>query len=198
VTTLEAVKWIAEHLGLQASPALDTGGPSDMAIIERKLDEAEYEVQVESQWHYATLTKLVIEADIDGRFALPVGTLEIDTDYTDKSRNVCQRGAYLYDLDNNTDVFTEESLHVTVRQRITFGCIPVPVQMLIASRAMLSLATSVPRFFPYAGVARDEVRRWKSSARAHDTRTSDVNVLRQQGVQDVLGNRRTFRDFGLG
>lgn len=141
MTKLEGVNKLMRKAGLQPVRALDTDGASNAAEAERCLDDAELEIQSRG-WNYNTRTNIELEPDGSGNITVPAGIISInpmvsgDTPFSiglqygatqAEGSRITTQGEHLYDLANNTDVFTS-SVWVTYIQRWEFHCIPFQIQ----------------------------------------------------------------------
>lgn len=121
-----------------------------------------------------------------GTFSTWGGTI-IEIDCSDEDRNVVAINDRLYDLDNNTDIFTED-VDIDFTLQMAWSLIPPKVQQYIAAQTAVAYNDS-KGMSERAGVLRDNAKKCKVRARAADARTADVNLLSTQGVANVRGNR---------
>ena len=105
-TELESVNQMLGHIGeapintLADSAAL----PISASTALTALREVSKEVQTE-EWHFNTVTNYEPTKELTGKLRLPDETLFADA--VDKTRDVVQRGLYLYDRKNQTNIFSE-------------------------------------------------------------------------------------------
>lgn len=191
MTKLDAVNYILTGNGQRPVTVLDTGGTSYVAEAERLLDTVELEIQTRG-WHYNTLRKVSLTPDASDHILIPAGVITIDTDYTDKWRDITQQGDHLYDLDNNTDEFTDP-VYVTYVQRLEFSCIPEPFKQWIASEAAQRMAESYhPEHYARLRVRQVDTANKKAAAIRFNGDKSNSNVLNTVDADRFRGRvRRT-------
>lgn len=185
---LEAVNFVMMRCGYGPVSALDTGGASFQAHAERFIDEQELLIQSRggSGWHYNRRRNVEI-APSGGTVQVPVGCLAIDTEGPSARRDVTLLGARLFDLDNNTDVFTE-TLTYTYVLRYEFECIPPTIRFYVAASAAseFNSAYGHPRRQTRLDQERDVAR---TKAEQSDGDASDLNVLNTSEALLLRGGR---------
>lgn len=115
---------------------------------------------------------------------------EIQTDGCDSWRNVVMQVDRLFDLDNNTDVFTG-TLMVRYFMLLPFASIPSKVQQYLASEAAVSFNDAYGQR-ERAPALRADALRARAQARGADSRIAEANVLLSPNVQDTRGHRVPF------
>lgn len=190
MTKLTAVNQILEESGNGGFPilALDTNGRSETAKAERVLERENVLVQTDG-WVFNTRYNVELIPDtVTGKITFSNSIISIDSDGVDSERNITQRGGYLYDLDNNTDVFTG-SRRVTYVEMYNFDCIPEPVAAYIAAKATLAYTENMPtQNMIRIRTLRDKVDRCLGAAKAFNCGVSDSNILRNPEAQRLRGN----------
>ena len=186
-TELESVNQMLGHIGeapvntLADSAAL----PISASTALTALREVSKEVQTE-EWHFNTITNYT------GKLRLPDETLFVDA--VDKTRDVVQRGLYLYDRKNQTDIFSEtfkvdltvqlswDELVEVARRYITLRASRVFQSRIIGSTELQSL------------IALDEMQ-----ARARllelDSQSSDRTIFDSENVARRVGVHRNPNIF---
>jgi hypothetical protein len=190
VTTLEAVNLILRKSGSFPVASLDTDKSSLQSEAERCLDEEEKRIQTIGWW-YNTRRDVTLTPDAStGHIALPDGVITIKPDTDDSWRNVTQVGDTLYDIDNNTDVFTS-TLQVQYVLRYDFDCIPEPIALFIACRGALTYYENYPGAREMARMAtiRMDADRAEGAAKRYNTRAAGYNVLQTIDARHVKGFR---------
>ena len=134
-TRLLAVNRILRGAGEQPVSSLTEDGINDTAIAEAILDETTAEYQKDGltvNTEYVTYTP-----DADGFIVLPINTLRADGQSDSDQYTV--RGYQpkkLYDLENNTYVFTED-VDLVLTQGLDFTELPVDIQFAIVDKAAM-------------------------------------------------------------
>lgn len=189
---LDAVNQCLRALGWTGVRALDTDGISDAAIAEQTVDEMSLKIQTMG-WYYNTRRQVPLTPDSAGNIALPDGCITIDTDGVDAWREVTQLGDRLYDLDNNTNIFTVTSLSCTYTLNYQFGCIPEPIQEYITAMAAHAHNERYQQSLTRRQVARQsliqEIARAKAVAMRFEDSTSDVNFVNSVEMLILKGQR---------
>lgn len=189
MTKLEAVQRIILDAGRDPCSRLDTGGTSEAAWAERLLEQEELRIQTQD-WYYNKRWNETVSPGSDGRVMLPAGVITLYTDAPGVRLDFTQLGDHLYDLDNNTDQFTDD-LTVSYTLRYDFGCIPQPIQEYIA--AIASCRYNQQRGGPEKwNLDRDlQARRLFAKTQAHrfDTEAADRNCLRSADAVRFKGYR---------
>lgn len=135
-TRLLAVNRILRGAGEQPVSSLTEDGINDTAIAEAILDETTAEYQKDGltvNTEYVTYTP-----DADGFIVLPINTLRADGQVDSDQYTV--RGYQpkkLYDLENNTYVFTED-VDLILTQGLDFTELPIDIQFAIVDKAAMT------------------------------------------------------------
>ena len=190
MTKLEAVRLIFSLCGKLPPPALDTGKSSMAGLAEDALDSVEQEIQSEG-WHPNREEKIELSPGGDGKIAVPADALEIDSDDTDRWRNVTQRGGFLFDLDKNTCTFNH-SIRVKLTRRLAFTDLPDALARYIATEAAVRFNRQHNRENGKE-IHRDLVGQAELARRkalVANNRTKDVNVLESAHALNVKGRIR--------
>lgn len=145
-------------------------------------------VTLEEELDAGDIASGIVGIAATNRIAVPTGTLGIDSSKTDFEWNVTQIGAYLYDLDENTDQF-DDTVTIEGEFRMEWGCIPLYVQEYILAAATLRYATNFGRFKDRIPGFRAELARRKFEALRKDTDHRDLNVLSTAHATSVRGQR---------
>jgi hypothetical protein len=119
--------------------------------------------------------------------AVPVGTLAIDSSHASFSRNITQIGAFLYDLDNNTDQF-DDDITVSGEFRMKWECIPLYVQEFILAKATVIYARRYG-FKDRLPLLMNSEKAARTEALRKDLEHEDVNVLDTAHARAVRGQR---------
>lgn len=145
LSKLDAVNRILRAAGEYPVSTLAVTGSNDVTIAQQTLDEVTIHVQL-TGLNCNTVEKQVLP-DSSGKCYIPDNTLVVDSSGTDRHRNIVQRGrapTYLFDVDNNTDVFTIGTpLNIKITTLLSFEDLPTAEQFEITDQAarMYQMAT---------------------------------------------------------
>lgn len=190
LTKIEAVNRILKASG--KSPVSTLGGTDTSAAIlaEQELDTSCRRIQAQGL-SYNTVVK-EYTPDSNGRISLPSNTLSADGARRHRERNVTVRGGsspYLYDMEDDTAVFTDPMWLRVVRQ-LDFEDMPdADQEWATDSAAVIYQANNVgdqrPDLEQIAATSR-------AKARAEELRRLDANIL-DSSSSEWLASRRKFR-----
>ena len=133
---LGAVNLLLAGAGEQYVSTLVDDGINDTDLAQQILDETTIEV-LSAGWDFNKVKKTMIPDSTD-RIAISTNYLRVEGTGDDYRRRLTVRGNYLYDLDNDTNLFTETSVDLLVVQNLEFGDIPSPFQFYIARMAAVT------------------------------------------------------------
>ena len=77
----------------------------DVSVAKNILDETSMSIQAEG-WNFNTVYDKALSKDIDNKVPLPSNCVQADANKDDRHMNLIIRAGYLYDVDNDTDVFS--------------------------------------------------------------------------------------------
>jgi len=195
MTKLEGVNLILQSVGQRPFTALQTGSASLAGDAERYLDTFNREVQMQG-WACNRRTQEITTSLVvaDYKYAAPTGTLAIDP--TDKSKKWVLLNGYLFDTEENTDVFAQnETVEVDLLVLIDFDKLPPTLAEAIARAAAFDFLVNIIKQFSgtmYANV-RDRAAASMARAKNSDIDQTDVNVLDEPGIRDIKGDRNSNR-----
>lgn len=188
MTKLTAINAILRRIGLPPVSALDTGGNSTAAHAERYLDDADRACQAKG-WHFNTRRGVTITRDVNNKCAVPASTYRIDTDGADADKDVTVVGGFLFDLENNTDVWGQD-LVVTYVSQAAFTDLPETFADYIVTEAALAFNRAHKKDKDLDALLQGELsKRWTEAKREDDAR-ADVNVLNTSEMIQLRGRPR--------
>lgn len=202
VAKLNAVNVVLKLCGRREAPALDTGGNSAAADIERIIDEQDEEVQIRG-WYWNTeydveYTAAAADDEIDlGTDILHVDSWEGGVHGGPGTKQVVKRGVRLYDIENNTFTFdTGETISTKVIRKLDFDLLPLPAQRYIAALAADGYyQQSQPAKTQNPHIMRriqEETNAWFADMNREDGEARDPNLLHTSQAQDFRGRRQRF------
>lgn len=192
MTKLEACSEVLRAVGRQGVSTLDTGGGSEASRAERVLDSMTLQVQTDA-WYYNRRFRVTLSPDTDGHINMPTGAIVADMDNPWTARpQFTQLGDRLFDVTNNTDVFTA-SVRVEYSLRYDFDCIPQPIQKLIVrlscERYSEEFGGSAQEKQARRSALMGETYRARVAANRYNDRASGVNVLHNSEEELIRGVR---------
>jgi len=199
LSKLDAVNRILRASGEYPVSTLSVTGSNDVTLAIQTLDEVALQCQL-TGLNCNTVDKEVLP-DINGRIWIPDNTLSVDTIGTDYSRNLVQRRrnpTYLFDVDNDTEVFTVgTAINVRITTSLEFESLPTAEQFEIVDQAarMYQMAT-------VGEAAQDKLLQEiafmsRAKSRAADMRSRDVSAFTSntKSAWPTIGARRTQGPF---
>lgn len=136
MTKLEAVNLVLMACGQPPTSSLDTGGASTPAIIERLIDQEATQSLTEG-WHFNRRRDVTIARDGSNKIPVPAGVLAIDLQ--DSTIDTTHINGFLYNLDENTDVFTAD-VKVNYVLSVAWDQCPVYFRNFVAHQAAARFA----------------------------------------------------------
>lgn len=192
ITKLEAVNRLLDAIGEDSVNSLESG-LADAEKAERKIDEVSKELQAKG-WDCNTSYGLVLSLNSEGKIALPDNTLKVDTAGYDERLHVGTRGGFLFDLDNNTLVFTK-AIEVDLVQFLEFEDLPYELQNYIVCRAGRIFQEGAMGSTSLDGFTSRREKEAEANWTAAASDTEDANVIDQSPSVRVIAFRRN-RIFG--
>jgi hypothetical protein len=154
LTELEAVNIILENDGEAPVNALDDSGFSESGKAQRVLREISRKVQNKG-WAFNTDYERKFSPNVSDEIELPTNTLKIKPTYLSQELRLVERGRKLYDLDNNTYVFTT-SVYLDVVQMLDFEDLPATARDYVTIRAARVYQARVTGSGSQDGFTKDE------------------------------------------
>lgn len=186
LTRLQAINQMLTPVG-EAVILVEIAGAADMANASEVLD-AETIKTLAKGWSFNTDEGIEYVPDVDGKIAVPPEVLQIDA--VDPNIQVVQRGAFLYDKTNHTDVFTRP-VEVNVVLSFPFESCPYNVQRQIVAQAAKAYQRGYVGSTQLDQFASEE--RMEAGADAADAESDidDYNMLNNGDLRYL--HRRTYR-----
>jgi len=135
-TELEAVNTILSTIGEAPLNSLTGSLPVDGTMAQNILDEINREVQ-STGWHWNTHYK--VDLSRDGSNKIPVGTdvlrIQLNSKYSRSSYDIVQRDNYLYNLADNSEIFSQDFTETNVIYLLDFTKIPEQARRYVTIRS---------------------------------------------------------------
>lgn len=192
-TELESVNQMLGHIGEAPVNSLaDTAAlPISASTALTVLREVSKEVQTE-EWHFNTVTDYEPVKEDTGKLRLPDETLFVDS--VDTNMDVVQRGYYLYNRKDRTDVFSE-TFKVDLTVQLTWDELPEVARRYITLRASRIFQGRIVGSAELQSlIAVDEMQ-----ARARllelDSQSSDRTIFDSEDVYRRIGVQRNLNIY---
>jgi hypothetical protein len=181
---LQAINTMLSCIGEAPVNTLDSGLPTDAVIAQNILDEVIRETQARGWW-FNTLRGVTLQKQASGKVAVPANYSTIDHD----ELNIVKRGGYAYDLDNKTDIFTENIEDVEAVVLLDFPELPEPVRRYCIMRASRAFFERMVGEANRAAMLQAEESQAFLSLLQYDSEQSDLNIFNND---DINYMRRRF------
>lgn len=193
LTKLDAVNRILRAAGEYPVSTLAVTGSNDVTIAVQTLDEVTIQCQV--QGLNCNTVETTYLPDTAGKIYIPDNTLHIDTVGIDYPRNIVQRGrtpTYLFDVDNNTDVF---EIGVEIRVKITlsldFEDLPTAEQFEITDQAARMYQMATVGELSQDKLLQEIAFMSRAKGRAQNMRSMDASFINnKKSPWPYIGSRR--------
>lgn len=184
---LESVNVMLGHIGESPINTLTGSLPVSASTALSALNEVSKEIQSEG-WHFNS-EKNVTLSPVDGSITVPTDAVQVDTD--DKSLDLVQRGAVLFDRANNTSTFTE-SIKVNLVRLLDWDALPEEARRYITLRASrIFQGRTVGSRELEALIARDEYQA-RSRLEESDYGSSDRTIFDNYEAAIRIGRNRNY------
>lgn len=199
LSKLDAVNRILRASGEYPVSTLAVTGSNDVTLAIQTLDEVAIQVQM-TGLNCNTVTKDYLP-DINGRIYIPDDTLAVDTIGNDYGRNLVQRGrtpTYLFDVDNNTDVFTIGTpVHVKITTSLEFESLPTAEQFEVVDMAARMYQMATVGETSQDKLLQEIAFMSRARSRAADIRSRDVSAFTSntKSTWPYIGARRLQGPF---
>ena len=182
-TELSAVNSILGSIGqspitsLTESGGIDPLNNPEISFIKNLLDEVSKDVQT-TGWHFNTQNKVKIEPDSNGNFIVPANAIlfDISEGQIDRNRDVVRKNGKLFDLVQNTDVFTQ-GFYFDIISLYQFVDVPPAIQRYIISRAAVRAATQLVSNADLVKLLQLEEQQARANAVNYETEQGDHNFM---------------------
>lgn len=189
ISRLDAVNTMLIAASERPVSTLEADGVNDTNVADSVLEDVLIEHLVRGL--NVNTEELTLTPTAEGRFIITENYLSVDTTENDRDRNVVVIGSYLYDIDNNTDIFDESELQVIVTKYIDFEDLPVGIKIMIrdeAARRYQQLTINDPNM---DNVLREREMMSRALGKAIDLSSRDKNYLDKNSfISRKIGLRR--------
>lgn len=192
-TKLEAVNMMLSCIGEAPVTTLGVDTIEDASMAETILDQVSREVQ-NIGWHFNTDYDYGLSVDGNGKIPYPTTAAHVDA-MPSECKDVVKRGAFLYDRENHTLVFTGlTSLKCKVRWLFDYEDLPLAFRSWIALRAAKRFAKQIMGDEATVQYSSEDELDAKVEAVADDLRRADHNMLTDNyTTYKVVGRTPSWR-----
>ena len=199
-TKLAMVNDIMRRVGKLPVGALDTNGGSAQAHVERSLEDA-IDTVLSKGWYFNRKFDVTMTADSSDEMPLSLltpdhtnGIYHIDSFNNDAWRNITVRDSKLYDLDDNTATFTEDSeILVEYTYRVDVQDMPESFKNWVIAQAAFNFNRHYIGNAARDGQLQAEIANAEQTSRREEFEAADVNVLDTQEARQLRGRPRMYR-----
>tara|TARA_B100001059_G_scaffold183800_1_gene185254 strand:+ start:4543 stop:5178 length:636 start_codon:yes stop_codon:yes gene_type:complete len=208
-TKLQCVQDIMRRVGKPPVTALDPGGISIAAHIERALDDASISVQSQG-WYWNTKRNVTATANGDGK--VQVNQLEnvadigqtasyatifhVDTDQDSVDTNVVRQGDFLYDVDENSDTSFSGTLKILYTWERPINQVPSQFQEWIISLAAMNFNRQNEQNVGRDQILQSEMADARMKSIREEVRSQDINLLGINEARQFRGRPR-MKDWSV-
>jgi hypothetical protein len=198
LSKLDAVNRILRSAGEYPVSTLSVTGSNDVTIAVQTLDETVLFIQLAGLNNNTEVKNML--PDSSGRIVIPDNVISVDTISTDIHRNVVTRGrspTYLFDIDNNTDVFeVGKELKVRIVYALDFESLSTPEQFQAVDMAARSYQMATVGDIAQDKLLAEQSLMSRVSGRAHNIRSMDASFINNKKTPwPWMAARRTFGPY---
>jgi hypothetical protein len=181
ITELQAVNRMLVSIGETPVNTLDAG-LNEASIALEILRQVSREVQAQG-WTVNTWKEYTLSANVDNQFVLGTDVLKVDTVREHSNIDVVMKLSVdgtkylLWDQENHTETFTQDTLKVTIVYLMDFAELTPSLQhyiMLKAGSVFQKGMVSSPTLFEFT---QGDILEALANAEAYDSETEDTNCL---------------------
>lgn len=193
MTELDAVRLMVRLSGKGDVTRLTGVDSTDLAgRAQRTLRDKSLMLQSRG-WHFNSLRRVTLEPDANGFIEIPTNYVYVDSDWCDILIDVTEFGSRLYNLDDNTSVFTS-SITVDAIFVMEFDCLPYWFKNYVAHAAAADFVFNQTSEPSRGDLLRHQhitqlMLRAKGIADANNLRASDLTVLNDGRRRTHLGTK---------
>lgn len=181
-TRLQAINSMLSAIGESPVNSLDSTATADVALAQHILDEVLRDLMTR-QWSWNYLWNQTLQKDSDGYIAVPANWAAVDHDTYD----YIEKGGYLYDQENETDVFTSDVTGLKATVMLDWDDMPQAARqyaVVRASRIFVNRHGGSPEAVgPYT--AADERTAW-NLLQEFEGEQADFNIFKNPDVMPGL------------
>ena len=199
-TKLAMVNDVMRRVGKPPVASLDTNGGSAQAHVERVLEDAIDSVLAKG-WYFNRKFNVSMTADSSDEMPLSLltpdhtnGIYHIDSFDSDAWRHITVRDSKLYDLDDNTGTFTEDSkILVEYTYRVDVQDMPEPFKNWVIALSAFNFNRHYVGNQTRDGQLQVEMMDAERVSLREEFEASDVNVLDTHEARQLRGRPRMYR-----
>ena len=193
-TELQALNTLLSIIGAAPVSSIARNTNGDVTLAKQILDETNVEVQ-SAGWHFNTEYNIELVRNASNKIPVASNVTSIDASKANTYNfDIVLRNGFLFDLKNNTDVFSDSVAvdQVTIQE---FEQIPEVFRRLIMIKAGRKFQGRTVGSSELAGFTQEDEKQAIIDAERIDSDTSDHNILNDNySVFNIL-NRPTRRTY---
>jgi len=182
-TRLEAVNTMLSCIGESPVSSLSGTATADVAIAQNILNEVCRDL-MSRQWSWNSKKKQTLSPDSSGKIAVPASWVRVDH----PTKDYAKKGAYLYNLEDETDVFSDSVSDLEAVVLLEWDDMPEPARrysMIRAGRTMAARMVSSEKAVAFT--ERDEMQSFMV-LREFEAEQADYNIFSNPDI--AYSNRR--------
>lgn len=193
-TELQAVNIMLSTIGEAPVNTIEGTTNVDVSIAKSLLNETSMSIQMEG-WNFNTQPDVQLTKDADNKVPLPSNTLQCDVINDFRYRNLIIRDGFLFDVDNNTDVFTNDVPKLDLVLAQQFEQIPEYARRYITMKAARRFAARFVGETELTQLVQLDEQEAMIAFKQADSRSEDNNILTSDANTYSIINRLPRRRY---
>ena len=193
-TELQAVNIMLTTIGEAPVNAITGTTSVDVSVAKNILDETSMSIQTQG-WNFNTVYDKKLNKDIDNKVPLPSNCVQADANKDDRHLNLIIRGGYLYDVENDTDVFSATVPLVDLVLVQQFEDLPEYARRYITMKAARRFASRFIGEEALVTLTMQDENEAMIAFKQADSRSEDNNILTSDANTYSIVNRMPRRRY---
>jgi hypothetical protein len=193
-TELQAVNIMLSAIGESPVNSITSTTNVDVSVAKNILNETSMSVQTMG-WNFNTIYNKATTLDNNNKIPLASNTIQVDANITNfRYMNLTYRNGYLYDMDNDTDVFTiAPSVDIVTAEQ--FESLPEYARRYITTKAARRFAARFVGAGELVKMAEQDENEAYVAFQQADSRNADLNILENDTNTNNIINRTPRRTY---
>jgi hypothetical protein len=188
-TELEAINEMLEVIGEAPINTLDLTGRADVTIAKNMLYR-ETRRFCERGWFWNTDEAFILSLNTDNKIPVPTNALRVDP--CDTSVNVTVRGAFLWNRDTNTAVFTD-SIKCDIVRHLPYDDLIEPARTWVVAMAMRTFAKRILGDETVVVYTNEDIETALIAVEKAEDNAADHSLYQDADTLSVIGRNRNYR-----